>query len=84
MNLKEAREAINTHAVKDFIEFCPHCGARAHIETLWNECYKLRNCDVEFYVVFRCFSIMALWRHHVERRHAPCGVGRVIIRGDLM
>ena len=53
MNLKEAREAINTH-VKDLIELCPHCGAKSHIEALWNESHKLRNGDVEFYVVFRC------------------------------
>ena len=53
MKLKEAREAINTH-VKDLIEICPHCSAKAHIEALWNECHKLRNGDVEFYVVFRC------------------------------
>lgn len=53
MKLKEAREAINTH-VKDLIEMCPHCGAKAHIEALWNECHKLQNNDVEFYVVFRC------------------------------
>jgi hypothetical protein len=53
MKLKEAREAINTH-VKDLIELCPHCGAKAHIEALWNECHKLRNGDVEFYVIFRC------------------------------
>lgn len=53
MNLKEARDAINTH-VRDHIEQCPHCGARAHIEALWNDCHTLRNRDVEFYVVFRC------------------------------
>jgi len=53
MNLKEAREAMNTH-VRDLIEQCPHCGARAHIEALWNDCHTLRSGDVEFYVVFRC------------------------------
>jgi hypothetical protein len=53
MNLKEARDAINTH-VKDLIEVCPHCGARSHIEALWNDCHKRTNRDVEFYVVFRC------------------------------
>lgn len=53
MNLKEAREGINTH-VKDLIELCPHCGAKSHIEALWNECHSLKNRDVEFYVVFRC------------------------------
>ncbi len=53
MNIKEAQGAINTH-VKDLIELCPHCGARSHIEALWNDYHQLRNRDVEFYVVFRC------------------------------
>lgn len=53
MNLKEARDAINAN-VRDLIEQCPHCGARSHIEALWNDCHTLRNRDVEFYVVFRC------------------------------
>lgn len=53
MKLKEAREGINTHA-KDLIELCPHCGARSHIEALWNDYHQLRNRDVEFYVIFRC------------------------------
>jgi hypothetical protein len=53
MKLKEAREGINTQ-VKDLIEICPHCGARSHIEALWNDCHKLKNGDVEFYVIFRC------------------------------
>lgn len=53
MNLKEARNAINTH-VRDLIEQCPHCGARSHIEALWNDCHTLKNRGVEFYVVFRC------------------------------
>lgn len=53
MNLKEARDSINTH-VKDLIELCPHCGARSHIEALWNDCHKLKNRDIEFYIVFRC------------------------------
>ena len=53
MKLAEAREALAKHA-KDVIDTCPHCGALAHIEALWNECHHHRNRDVEFYVVFRC------------------------------
>lgn len=53
MNHKEAREAINVH-VQDLIENCPHCGARTHIQALWNDSHVLKNRDVEFYVVFRC------------------------------
>lgn len=53
MKEKEARQVINDY-VKDLIEVCPHCDARAHIEALWNEAHTFRNGDVEFYVVFRC------------------------------
>src|SRR4051794_34068621 len=53
MRLKEARDGINTH-VKDLVELCPHCGAKSHIEALWNDYHKFRNRDVEFYVIFRC------------------------------
>lgn len=53
MNHKEAREAINVH-VQDLIENCPHCGARTHIQALWNDSHVLKNRDVEFYVMFRC------------------------------
>lgn len=53
MDLKQAKEIINDR-IKDLIESCPHCGARAHIEALWNDYHKFQNGDVEFYVVFRC------------------------------
>jgi hypothetical protein len=53
MKTKEARDLITTH-VKDLLEQCPHCGARTHIEALWNDCHQHRNGNVEFYVVFRC------------------------------
>ncbi len=53
MKLKEARDVIDNH-VKDLIELCPHCSAKTHIEALWNDCHRLRNRDVEFYVIFRC------------------------------
>lgn len=53
MNLKVARDQLNTH-VKDLIELCPHCNAKTHIEALWNDYHILKNNDVEFYFVFRC------------------------------
>lgn len=40
--------------VKDMIDTCPHCGAKVHIEKLWNAHHSFENGDVEFYVVFRC------------------------------
>lgn len=53
MLIKEAQNSIDTY-VTDIIEDCPHCGARSHIESLWNCHHTLRNHDVEFFVVFRC------------------------------
>jgi hypothetical protein len=53
MNLKEARELVKTHAT-DLVQVCPHCGAKAHIQSLWNDSHKFKNKDVEFYIVFRC------------------------------
>ena len=53
MKEKEARQVIN-ESVRDLIDICPHCDAKAHIEALWNEAHTFRNGDVEFYVVFRC------------------------------
>lgn len=53
MKVDEAREGLNKHA-RDLVEQCPHCGAKAHIEALWNDYHRFRNGNVEFYVVFRC------------------------------
>ena len=53
MNIKEAKAAITEH-VTDLIDQCPHCGARVHIEQLWNDYHTYKNGDVEFYVSFRC------------------------------
>lgn len=53
MNIKEAKEAIDQHVI-DLIDTCPHCGARVHIEQLWNDYHQFRNRNVEFYVIFRC------------------------------
>ena len=53
MNHKEARAAIDVN-VQDLIEDCPHCGARTHIQALWNDSHVLKNRDLESYVVFRC------------------------------
>lgn len=53
MNLQQAQQLIDAH-VKDMIDLCPHCGAKVHIEKLWNDYHSFSNSDVEFYVVFRC------------------------------
>lgn len=53
MKIKEAKSAVNEHVI-DLIDDCPHCGAKVHIEQLWNDNHQFRNGDVEFYVAFRC------------------------------
>jgi hypothetical protein len=53
MNIEEAKKAVNEQVV-DLIDICPHCGARVHIVQLWNDYHKLKNGDIEFYVIFRC------------------------------
>lgn len=70
MELKEARDVINTQA-KDLIELCPHCGAMAHIEALWNDHHRLRNRDVEFYVMFRCKPCRQLILKTIYLRQNP-------------
>lgn len=53
MDTSEAHKIMEKHAT-DLIDLCPHCGAKVHIEKLWNAYHSLRNGDVEFYVLFRC------------------------------
>jgi len=53
MDIKEANSLIEAH-VKDLIDLCPHCGAKVHIEKLWNDYHSFSNGDIEFYVIFRC------------------------------
>lgn len=53
MKLEDAREALNKHTA-DLIDLCPHCGAKAHIVSQWSDSHRLRNGDIEFYVIFRC------------------------------
>jgi len=54
MNKSQSKELINSDVVKDFIDICPHCGSKAHLEMLFNESYKERNRDLIYYVIFKC------------------------------
>jgi hypothetical protein len=53
MDRKNAQILIDKN-VKDIITLCPHCGAKVHIEKLWNDFHTFRNGNTEFYVIFRC------------------------------
>lgn len=51
------RDEINSlikNACADFIDDCPHCGARAHLVLVSNESHLSKNKDQFNYVVFRC------------------------------
>ncbi len=50
MDLNSAQNLIEQY-VKDLIDTCPHCGAKVHIEKLWNAHHSFDNGDVEFYVI---------------------------------
>jgi hypothetical protein len=51
---KETTKEIMDNVIKDFIDDCPHCGARAHFQMIFNDSYKNEKRDLIYYVVFRC------------------------------
>ena len=53
MNSSEANDLL-TKACADFIDDCPHCGARVHMVMTANEFHLARNGDHINYVLFRC------------------------------
>ena len=54
MDKAQSKQLIDSEAVKNFIDICPHCGTKAHFQMLFNESYSDDNRDLFFYVVFRC------------------------------
>lgn len=50
MDISEAFNLVET----DIIGLCPHCGAKVHMEKLWNDFHSFRDGSKEFYVIFRC------------------------------
>lgn len=53
MNSNEINEAIEEYC-KDFIDVCPHCGAKAHLVLIHNDYYLKGNGDQYNHVTFRC------------------------------
>jgi hypothetical protein len=53
MKTDEINELL-TNACKDFIDDCPHCGAKVHMVMIANEYHLARNGDQLNYVLFRC------------------------------
>ena len=53
MNRVEINTLIESQCA-DFIDDCPHCGARAHLEMISNEYHIAKNRDQYNYIIFRC------------------------------
>ncbi|MFA5355366.1 MAG: DUF4145 domain-containing protein [Candidatus Paceibacterota bacterium] len=53
MNREQTKTYLEA-AVKDFIDICPHCGAKAHFQLLFLEGQKEKNRDITYYLTFRC------------------------------
>lgn len=53
MNYEQTKNLIS-QTVQNFIDVCPHCGTKAHLQMLFNESHKQKNGDVVYYITFRC------------------------------
>lgn len=53
MDKKQSKELIDT-AVADFIDICPHCGTKAHLEMIFNDSHTEKGGHLVYYIVFRC------------------------------
>jgi hypothetical protein len=53
MNYEQTKNLIS-QTVQNFIDVCPHCGTRAHLQMLFNESHKQKNGDAVYYITFRC------------------------------
>lgn len=54
MTKEETKTIINSEVIKDFIDTCPHCDARAHFQMLFNDSYSNKDGDLIYYIIFRC------------------------------
>src|SRR5689334_1213686 len=55
MNSNETKRLIESDFVRDFIDICPHCNAKAHLEMLYNDSYKEEKSRNQiYYILFRC------------------------------
>lgn len=60
MNKAQSKIIIDSEVVKNFIDVCPHCNTKAHLQMLFNESYTNKNGDTIYYVVFRCIPCKKL------------------------
>jgi len=60
MNKEQAKILIESNFVKNYIDVCPHCGSKAHLEMLFNESFEEKNRDLVYYITFRCVPCKSL------------------------
>jgi hypothetical protein len=53
MNIDQAKTLIESEYVKNFIDICPHCGTKAHLEMIHNDNY-IDEDNLIFHVNFKC------------------------------
>lgn len=51
---KSDTKQIVDELIADFIDICPHCRARAHLEMIFNESHIEKGGHVVYYILFRC------------------------------
>lgn len=57
--IKQDTQKLIDAFVKDFIDVCPHCEARAHLTMLFSESHWSNN-DLVYYIIFRCVPCKGL------------------------
>ncbi len=53
MTTQEVNDQIDK-LCKDYIDVCPHCGAKSHLELIHNDYYMARNGDQFNHITFKC------------------------------
>jgi hypothetical protein len=65
MKKSETKNLVDS-MIKDFIDTCPHCDARAHFQMLFNDSHSNSNGDVTYYITFRCVPCKKLMLKTLE------------------
>jgi len=65
MKKTETKSLVDS-MIKDFIDTCPHCDARAHFQMLFNDSHTTSKGDVIYYITFRCVPCKKLMLKTME------------------
>lgn len=47
-------KTVMSNAVTNFVDICPHCNTKAHLQMLFLDSYLEKNRDLIYYVIFKC------------------------------